>query len=204
MQSPNNVVFTSAHVIFKENLFPRCPDSKRGSKRLPISPPNDKSNTENNHSPTFFDSDDEDNSSPTRKHNNPPERRPDSPHDDTGNQHPLTTPPGTPGPQDPPPAPRKPGRPAGSKNHPKAPPAGEPRRSKRNQKPASGPPGNVYGDNRNPVDIERQEGQDHTQWQRIVGDNECWNKLPNTLPVQPEIQVPGPTSTENSPDHSDT
>ena len=40
------------------------------------------------------------------------------------------------------------------------------------------------------------------EWDGVHPNNEHWHKLPNTLPVQPEIQVPRPNS-ENSPDHSD-
>jgi len=35
MQLPNNIVFTSSHAEFIEDMFPRCPDKNRHKKTLP-------------------------------------------------------------------------------------------------------------------------------------------------------------------------
>ena len=60
MWSPNNVVFTLSHAIFEESLFPRCKNEKYGSKRLPISPPNDQEDHEDDIPPTMLDDSDDD------------------------------------------------------------------------------------------------------------------------------------------------
>ncbi|KAI0326912.1 hypothetical protein GY45DRAFT_1378894, partial [Cubamyces sp. BRFM 1775] len=42
MQSPNNVIFTSAHALFDKNMFPKCPTNQRSTheRRVPVRPGN--------------------------------------------------------------------------------------------------------------------------------------------------------------------
>ncbi|KAI0065648.1 hypothetical protein BV25DRAFT_1798625, partial [Artomyces pyxidatus] len=50
MRSPNNVVFTSAHALFDENMFPKCAkETKRRTTRLPNSVPDSNDEPDDPH-----------------------------------------------------------------------------------------------------------------------------------------------------------
>ncbi|KAI0055097.1 hypothetical protein BV25DRAFT_1789644, partial [Artomyces pyxidatus] len=91
MRSPNNVVFTSAHALFDENMFPKCAkEMKRRTTWLPNSAPD--SNDEPDVPHPLDDDDDFPSSSPP----NPSKRDPPPSNDNSGSQNPPQPPQGEP------------------------------------------------------------------------------------------------------------
>ncbi len=135
MRSPNNVLFTSAHAMFDEHMFPKCPDQRkrRNTRLLELAPKPDHAD-QHSHIPPGSDDDNES----CRPPNNLPSKGQDTECDDT------PTPPRERSPSPPPPPPEEPPAPRCS---------GHERKMKTR-------PGNVYGESRHSVEqykeIEKQ------------------------------------------------
>ncbi|KAI9064810.1 hypothetical protein FKP32DRAFT_1531994, partial [Trametes sanguinea] len=81
MRSPNNVIFTSAHALFDETMFPKCPANKRRrTSRLDDEPEDDPSDHESS-IPSGFDDDDDDDE-PRRPPQHLPPKGQEQEHDD--------------------------------------------------------------------------------------------------------------------------
>ncbi|GJE98550.1 hypothetical protein PsYK624_147820 [Phanerochaete sordida] len=178
MRSPNNVVFTSSQAEFDEETFPKCPESK--TRRERVSTPPAPSRQDHHSSDSGGDDSDEDLPPRHDPRNFPkgPGRRPDEDVDAPPRRSPS-----------PPPA-----APEDLPEEPPAPPA--PRRSTRERKPVRRP-GNVYGESRRPVDIQRDADNLRT-WKRTVGlAPGTSSSRPRDTP--PGERVPGPSSSNSDP-----
>ncbi|KAI0357253.1 hypothetical protein OH77DRAFT_1384308, partial [Trametes cingulata] len=69
MRAPNNVIFTAAHALFDENMFPKCSANKR-QRTSRVNEPADEPSNDNPTLPGNLN-DDDDNRRPPRHHPNP-------------------------------------------------------------------------------------------------------------------------------------
>lgn len=163
MRSPNNVVFTSAHALFDEQMFPKCPDhrQRRSFTRLREDAP------KSNPIPSGPLDDDEPRRPPQQ---NLQQRRQGQEPDKAPAQPPARSP------SPPPPPPVEPPTPKA------------PRRSGRERKPVTRP-GNVYGETRNPVDTYK-EVERQGMWKKLVGEDTSRSRGPSR---SRETMVPGPS-----------
>ena len=155
MRPPNNVVFTSSQAEFDETLFPKCdPKHKHRVRDTLPAPPRD------DHSPPDApdgDDDGDDTPPPCRS----PPRHPSPKQSGSAPDQPAAPPAPKPEPDEPPAA-------TDDDVLPEEPPA--PRRSTR-ERNVPRQPGNVYGELRDPTQIER-DARSLARWKRQVGETE--------------------------------
>ena len=147
MRSPNNIIFTSAHALFDEKMFPKCPTNQR-RRTSRIDDPEDENPSD--HEPTVPSGSDDDDE-PRHPPHQPFERRQEQEHDDAPEMPPRV--------RTPSPPPRVPELP---------PTPQKPRRATRERRvPVR--PGNVYGESRHPVQ-QFKEIEKQGEWKKIVGE----------------------------------
>ncbi|KAI9061363.1 hypothetical protein FKP32DRAFT_1576091 [Trametes sanguinea] len=177
MRSPNNVIFTSAHALFDETMFPKCPANKRRrTSRLDDEPEDDPSDHESS-IPSGFDDDDDDDE-PRRPPQHLPPKGQEQEHDDAPETPPQARTPSPP-PRVPemPPTPKKPSRvPARERKVPVR-------------------PGNIYGEGKHPVQ-QFKEIEKQGEWEKIIGQKPGRSRAPG--PSRSE-QVPGNSSAPSPP-----
>ena len=139
MRLPNNVLFKGTTAIFDEDMMPKCPKQNAKHRFMPIG---DKIPRKKKEVPPIpQESDDDDDFPPHHRRSPSPDKGDDADKDDDLSQHsPPHTPPRKevplpPAQRQPPPPPRKSGR----------------------ERKIPLKPGNIYGERRNPVDIERED-----------------------------------------------
>src|SRR5580700_5722490 len=192
MRGPNNILFTAAQAIFDKELFPKCPLAvRRPTTRLqtPAPPPSTCPKKGPCHcSPPKGQDDDEGASTPKPRRSAPTNGK--------GKERARD--------EDSPPPPRKgedevslpstrPPSPA-----PVEQPAAGPSRPQRTRS-APNRPGNIYGETRNPVDIERQI-RTKKDWSRIVGERPRSSR--HQAARDPQPRAPTPQEEQSKDDES--
>ncbi|KAI9066891.1 hypothetical protein FKP32DRAFT_1703571, partial [Trametes sanguinea] len=176
MRTPNNVIFTSAHALFDETMFPKCPANKRRrTSRLDDEPEDDPSDHESS-IPSGYDDDDDD--EPRRPPQHLPPKGQEQEHDDAPETPPQArTPSPPPRVSEMPPTPKKPSRvPARERKVPVR-------------------PGNIYGEGKHPVQ-QFKEIEKQGEWEKIIGQKPGRSRAPG--PSRSE-QVPGNSSAPSPP-----
>ena len=184
MRLPKNIIFTGATAVFDEEMFPKCPDQKR---RTTTHLGQDRNSADNEPQDIPSEVDDDD-IAPDENHNDHPaplpepevEEEPDHVNGQDGNLDAPNPPQPAPPPEEPP-APEQ-----------------QPRRSGRERKIVNRPD-NVYGENRNPVDIYK-DVERKGKWREMVGEKTSRSQNP---PPAARDKVPGPNSSQNPNPNSD-
>ena len=183
MRSPNNVLFTSAHVLFDEVCFPRCTKPTHTQPTAQVTPPV-TGEREPIRSPPPADNDDYRPRSPGVRPPSPP------------------VPPHTPSPCLAMPMP-----PAPHNQRPAAPPAIPPAPARpQHEHCVPHQPGNVYGNDQHPVE-QVKEIEHKLCWHDIIGEPgpshrpepQMSGNLPST-PIAPPAHTPTPPTTSDSKD----
>jgi len=171
MRSPNNTVFTAAHALFDEGIFPRCPKFTKPRESTQLRRP--FSEQQDPHPYAYLPGQDDDDI----PHHPPtlPERRQELDRDDDREQQTPprenTPPPRTPSPRNPAPV---------------APPPAPLRRSQREPKQVVRPD-NVYGQ-RKPTQIFK-DVEKESVWKKMIGEKPSRPRAPKSK----QKQVPGPS-----------
>ena len=185
MRGPNNVVFTSAHAEFDEEIMPKCDNMgrTRQRERTRAAPP------KNNHAPSDNSGDNEDGDEEIRRRSPRTFPKGQGRHLDEG---PAAPPRRSPSP--PPAAPEE--QPEQPIPQPQAQQPAAPLRRSTRERTTVQRPGNVYGESRPPVDIQR-DADNLRSWKRTVG------LTPGSSSSRPreesnDEQVPGPSSSNTA------